>query len=409
MTAELARSFAGMAAVADDLSEMLAMPPLAEAGRDRWPHQSLSRGAAGVAVLHGTRAQAGLGSLERAHAWLGLAVRDSVSAGPGSGLWLGAPAIAFAIAASAPSHYRAATQALNQVITNMAQARLQAAHERIAAAARPALSEFDLVRGLTGLGAYLLHFEPDPWLLRQVLQYLVRLTEPVSAGDAAGIAAPGWWSADTPNLRTRTDGGHANLGMAHGIAGPLALLALAARKGITVTGQAEAIDRICAWLDAWCQPGAAGPWWPAWITLADLRDGRASQLGPARPSWCYGTPGLARAQQLAAIARHDRTRQADAENALARCVSDQAQTARLSEPGLCHGWAGTLAATWHAARDAASRHLAAAPEPLARALAESAHGDHPYGLINGYAGAALMLHAIATQAPGRWAGCLLIA
>jgi hypothetical protein len=41
-------------------------------------------------------------------------------------------------------------------------------------------------------------------------------------------------------------------------------------------------------------------------------------------------------------------------------------------------------------------------------LAESAHGDHPYGLINGYAGAALTLHAIATQTPGRWVGCLLI-
>jgi hypothetical protein len=43
------------------------------------------------------------------------------------------------------------------------------------------------------------------------------------------------------------------------IAGPLALLALAMRRGITVPGQDEAIDRICAWLDAWRQPGTAGP------------------------------------------------------------------------------------------------------------------------------------------------------
>jgi hypothetical protein len=408
VTADLTYSFADMAAVADHLSEQLATPPLAERCRDRWPHQSLSRGAAGVAVLHGTRAQAGHDSPKRAHAWLSLAVRDGVSAGPGTGLWFGAPAVAFAIAASAPGHYRTATQALDRDIAYMAQARLRAANHRIAAAARPPLSEFDLVRGLTGLGAYFLHCDPGSRLLRQVLRYLVRLTEPVPADDAAGIAAPGWWSGDDPNLRTRTDGGHANLGMAHGIAGPLALLALAARRGITVTGQAEAIDRICALLDAWQQPGTAGPWWPAWITLPDLRDGRTSQPGPARPSWCYGTPGLARAQQLAAIARHDRTRQADAENALARCVSDPAQTARLSQPGLCHGWAGTLATTWHAARDAPSSHLDTATGPLARALAESAHGDHPYGLINGYAGAALILHAIASQAPGRWGGCLLI-
>ena len=196
--------------------------------------------------------------------------------------------------------------------------------------------------------------------------------------------------------------------MAHGIGGPLALLSLAMRHGIAVAGQAEAIDRICAWLDAWCQPGPAGPWWPGWISLPDLRDGHPAQAGSGRPSWCYGTPGLARAQQLAAIARHDRARQAQAENALAQCISDPAQLARLSGPGLCHGWAGTLATTWHAARDATSRHLHNAPGRLARSLAESTCGDHPYGLMQGYVGAALTLHAVATQTPAPWPGCLLI-
>jgi hypothetical protein len=188
----------------------------------------------------------------------------------------------------------------------------------------------------------------------------------------------------------------------------LALLALAARRDITVAGQDEAIDRICAWLDAWRQPGPAGPWWPTWVTLEDLRDGHASQPGPARPSWCYGTPGLARAQQLAAIARGDRARQADAESALARCVSDPAQTARLAGPGLCHGWAGTTATTWHASLDAAGTDLGAATGALASALAGPACGPHPRGLINGSAGAALTLHALATQTPGTWPGCLLI-
>lgn len=408
MTASLTRPPAGITAAAEALTESLALPPLAEAGSGGWRHQSLSRGAAGVAVLHGTRAQAGLGAPGRVHAWLSLAVRDGISTGTGSGLWFGAPAVAFAIAASAPGGYPAARQALNQAVADMTRARLRSARDRIAAAARPPLSEFDLVRGLTGLGAYLLHFEPDPSLLRQVLDYLVVLTEPVPAGDAAGIKAPGWWTADNPSVRTSVEGGHANLGMAHGIAGPLALLALATRREITVAGQAEAIDRICAWLGAWRQPATAGPWWPTWVTLPDLLGQQTSQPGPGRPSWCYGTPGLARAQQLAAIARRDRARQADAENALARCVSDPAQTARLSEPGLCHGWAGAAATTWHASRDAAGTGLDAATQALARALAESARGDHPYGLINGSAGAALTLHSIATQTPGPWPGCLLI-
>ena len=408
MTGGLAHPAAGIAAVADQLSEQLAVPPPPGQGTpEGWQHQSLARGAAGVALLHGTRARAGLGSTSLAHAWLTLAAREEISAGTGSGLWFGAPAVAFSMAVSAPGRYPAATQVLRQAVAGMTRARLQAAHDRISAAARPALSEFDLVRGLTGLGACLLHCDPDPHLLRQVLRYLVRLTEPVPASDAAGTSAPGWWTGDSPGTLATT-GGHSNNGMAHGITGALALFGLTMRQGITVPGQDEAIDRICAWLDAWRQPGTAGPWWPEWVTLPDLRDGQPSQAGPGRPSWCYGAVGITRALQLAAIARHDRARQADAENALARCISDPAQTARLSGPGLCHGWAGTTATAWHAARDAADSRLHAATAPLVLALAESARGDHPYGLINGYAGAALTLHAISAQSPGPWAGCLLI-
>jgi hypothetical protein len=189
------------------------------------------------------------------------------------------------------------------------------------------------------------------------------------------------------------------------IAGPLALLALATREGITVSGQDEAIDRICAWLDAWKQPG---PWWPYWITFPGLRDGHPAQAGPGRPSWCYGTPGLARAQQLAGIARHNAARQAAAEDALARSVGDPEQAARLTGPGLCHGWSGTAITAWHAAQDASGTQLASMTASSARNVAESARGDHPIGLMNGQAGAALTLHAIATGKPGTWPGCLLI-
>jgi hypothetical protein len=401
--------FAARAAeVAGYLSDRLAAPPLHCGDHDDWRHQSLSRGAAGIALLHGVRAQAGYGGLDRAHAWLSLAARGPISTGAGAGLWFGAPAVAFATRVGARGHYPAAIEALSQAIAGMTESRLQAAHRRIADRTRPSLSEFDLVRGLTGLGSYFLHCEPGSPLLRRILAYLVRLTEPVPADDAPGTTAPGWWSLDNPATGTETDGGHANLGMAHGIAGPLALLALATRNGITISGQDEAIDRICAWLDDWRQTGTVGAWWPHWITLADLRGGATSQVGPGRPSWCYGTPGLARAQQLAGIARHDTARKADAESALARCLSDPAQTAQLSDPGLCHGWAGVAATSWHAAQDADISTLGAVTESSSRALAESARGDHPDGLMQGYAGAALTMHAIATVAPGSWPGCLLL-
>jgi hypothetical protein len=395
-----------LAAAAEHLARRLAAPA-AQAGAG-WQRQSLGKGAVGVAILHGTRARTGHGSSRLANAWLNLAVEGGVTDAAGTGLWFGAPAIAFAIAAGPPGHYQQATRELSRVIGAMTRARLRAARDRINAGARPPLAEYDLIRGLTGLGAYLLRAGHDPGLLRQVLRYLVRLTEPVPAADTLGAAAPGWWSSDNPNVTTSAPGGHANFGMAHGIAGPLALLALAIRQDITVPGHAEAINRICDWLDAWRQPSPAGPWWPTWITARDLRDQHPAQPGPGRPSWCYGTPGLARALQLAALALHDPARQNAAETALASCVTDPAQTSLLSGPGLCHGWAGTTAATWHAARDARTSHLTTAASTLAGTLVTTTGQQHPCGLADGYAGAALALHDLATRVQGIWPRCLLL-
>ncbi|MGH3824658.1 MAG: lanthionine synthetase C family protein [Pseudonocardiaceae bacterium] len=400
-------------AVANDLSTALAVPPRLDGGdgnNPRWHHQSLSKGAAGVAILHAVRAQAGHGGHERVHAWLARAVVEDLSVGPGAGLWFGAPAVAFAVATSAPQRYQQAMTRLDTAVADLVQARLRAARARMAAAARPSLSEFDLVRGLTGLGAHLLHHDPEGDLVRRVLDYLVRLTEPVPAHDSAGPGAPGWWTNHAPASQPELHGGHADLGMAHGISGPLALLALAMRHGVTVAGHAEAIDRICHWLDTWRQQTPAGEWWPERITLADLRTGLPSQPGPARPSWCYGTPGLARAQQLAALARGDHARQAAAEQALTACLADPAQLARVVDPHLCHGRAGLAATVWYAAADATTDLDAYLPHLLG-ALIEHAEEDitSPLpGLIQGHAGVALTLHAITAATPSSWPACLLI-
>jgi len=317
------------------------------------------------------------------------------------------------VATAVPERYPRAVASLNDGVTRLVHARLETAHARIAAALRPPLAEFDLVRGLTGLGAYLLRQAPDSHLFDRVLTYLVRLTEPLTAADDAGLNAPGWWTNDIPSRSPDPSlrGGHANLGMAHGIAGPLALLALAMRQGVTVDGHADAIDRICRWMDGWRQEGPAGAWWPEWVTLDELRTGRSAQGGPRRPSWCYGTPGLARAQQLAGIALADHARQDEAEHALTRCLADPTQLAHVIDPALCHGWAGLLATAWCAAADARSGNIAAHLPHLTGALlghASEASPLHQPGLIEGSAGAALTLHSIATSSTGHWLTCLLL-
>lgn len=63
---------------------------------------------------------------------------------------------------AAPEQYSRAMTSLDTTVTALVHARLDAAHARMAAAARPSLSEFDLVRGLAGLAARKSQADADP-------------------------------------------------------------------------------------------------------------------------------------------------------------------------------------------------------------------------------------------------------
>ncbi len=405
-------------------------PPPEHEPEPGW-HQSLSQGAPGIMLLHIARARAATAPWTTVHSWAAASLRNPVSAHPGTGLFYGVTAVAFALSCAGQPGYDPPLNDLDDQITKLIHRRLNDAHERIDRAEPPALAEYDLISGLTGLGRYLLHRHDlsdngsntsgDQELLRAVLDYLVRLTRPQRPRILDVVEVPGWWSghdqADCPSPDLPQ--GHANLGLAHGITGPLALLAITMRRGIIVDGQAEAIERICRWLDTWKQGHGIAAWWPERITAEQHRTGHCDQTAPARPSWCYGTPGLARAQQLAALALDDPQRQQAAENALLGSITDPRQLQRLTDPSLCHGWAGLLLTTTRAAADARnptlteqlpalhdqfSRHPA--PPPATPGLLLGAAGielvrNHPLSDV------AASTTTDAASNPPAWDACLL--
>ncbi|RKF24678.1 lanthionine synthetase C family protein [Micromonospora globbae] len=390
-----------------------------------WWRQSLALGVPGIALLHVELAAAGLRPWQRAHHWLTAATSGPVTTGPDSHPFHGAPALAHVLACAAahqPGSYARALDGLDTAIAADARRRVAAAHARIDVGELPALAEFDTIRGLTGLGAYLLRRPSGEKELRSVLEYLVRLTTPLHRD---GEALPGWWTGSGPNGRTddRFPGGHGNTGVAHGIAGPLTLLALAALQGVLVPGHLAAITTVCAWLDRWRSDTDAGPIWPYWITRAQLRAGHAPKPSAQRPSWCYGTAGLAHAQQLAALATGDPVRRVAAGDALARALIDPRQLAATTDPSLCHGYAGLAHIAHRIAADAppgtAARldarvpHLlrmidpaGAGPRRTAAALIAAAPGP---GLLEGAAGVALAALSCSTASTpdSSWDSCLL--
>ncbi|MGH3929910.1 MAG: lanthionine synthetase LanC family protein [Pseudonocardiaceae bacterium] len=102
----------------------------------------------------------------------------------------------------------------------------------------------------------------------------------------------------------------------------------------------------------------SGPWWPGFITREQVHQGHVQPISRQRPSWCYGTPGLARAQQLAGLATGDTARQRTAETALLGCLRDRTQLDRITDSGLCHGMAGVLHTAWRMASDAHTPDIA---------------------------------------------------
>jgi hypothetical protein len=363
-------------------------------------------------LLHIERARAGHTAWTTAHTWLSAAVRDELTAGPNAGLFFGAPTVAFVIhtAVDRPGRYERALTDLDAGTVALTRRRLDQAHARIDRGDRPALAEFDLIRGLTGLGAYHLRHHPHDDSTRDVLSYLVRLTEPLP-GHTDGL--PGWWTDVAPNGAPSLDfpGGHGNFGMSHGIAAPLALLAIALRRGVVVDGHTAAIRRIFGWLDNWQQDDPAGPWWPGYVTIEHADRGHVGGSSRQRPSWCYGTPGLARAQQLAGLATGDAARQRTAETAVLGCLRDPAQLDRISDSGLCHGMAGVFQVAWRMAADAHTAEITPELPRLAARLLTRQRATDQDEFLDGHAGVALALQTAGTDtAPvSGWDACLLIA
>jgi hypothetical protein len=370
----------------------------------------LASGALGIALLHVERARTGRAPWTTAHAWLRYAAAEPVDDGPGSHLHYGAPALAMVLHHAAdhdPRHYGRALDALDTRIAPTTTARVEHAHRRIDTGQTPALTEFDAIRGLTGLGAYWHRREPDGPALRAVLSYLVRLTEALPDG------RPGWWTHLAPDGRRSPQfpDGHANNGLAHGIAGPLALLALTHRHGIQVPGHAAAIRRILAWFDQHQHGDDHDRWWPYWTTPSTDRATR-----PGRPSWCYGTTGIARAQQLAGLALADTTRTQAAEDTLHATLTAPELAKQLDDPGLCHGTAGALLIARRAASDTQTHP--AQTHPLGAALltlqqqikndpltTAATHPGATPDLLGGAAGIALALEDRTPTGPG-WDTCL---
>ncbi|MFJ5228462.1 lanthionine synthetase LanC family protein [Kitasatospora sp. NPDC088391] len=377
-------------------------------GPEDVPAPGLGTGLSGAALALAVLAGPDQELRRAAHGRLAAAVR-APGAMRGGGLYSGAAAVAFAarLMARAPGEYGGLLAALLPKVRESAAGRAAGLRADLAAGAGLRAHTFDAVSGLAGLGRLLLALEPDGPATAAALSALVELAGP---GDGP---LPRWWTAGGPGLPGADPDeprGHLNLGLAHGMPGPLALLSVARARGVRVPGQDAAIEDLAVRLAAHRRPAGG---WPMTVRVEDAERGRVPADAPTRAAWCYGTPGAARALFLAgqALDREDWRETAVAE--LAGALADPAGW-QLEGPGLCHGTGGLLQTVRRTAEESGSAalaaHLPALAAATARDLAAALAADAPAALLEGTAGAALALHAHLHPggAEDGWDACLLL-
>ncbi len=391
-----------------------------------WRPGSLAAGHPGLAVLCAALdvLQPDRGWDSVGHAQLGAAVDASTAAPASASLFSGLAGLGLAAdtLAAGRDRYR---RLLCRVDAEVAP-RAEAVATRLAGADGCSVGDFDVISGLSGVGVYLLrrreHPEPGA-ALDSVLTTLAGLL--ADTGEPRRWHTPAALSGES--MRQAYPDGNHNCGLAHGLPGPLALLAIAALEGVLVPGIRTALDVAARWLVDHRIEGERGPNWPNAVPLNGSGE-RADDLPTDRPvvrsaaraagrdTWCYGSPGVARALWLAGQALDADEYRDLAVRALRAALARTPDERGITSPTFCHGTAGLLAITLRFAADTGLPDLAdAAGELTAELLAAHEPGtllgyrniepddvrvDQP-GLLDGACGVALVLLA-AAGVPAGW-------
>jgi lantibiotic modifying enzyme len=278
------------------------------------------------------------------------------------------------------------------------------------------VGQFDVISGLSGVGAYLLcrrENEEAAAALRAILRGLVALT---SKEDGV----PYWFTPmhllGDETMMQLYPHGNLNCGLAHGIPGPLVLMALALRSGVEVEGLKEAVKRTVDWLDQNRVDDDWGVNWPTAVPLTSDGAGAPSEE-PSRTAWCYGSPGVARALWLAGEAMDRSEYRELAVEAMEAVYRRPLRERNIDSPTFCHGVAGLLQITLRFAHDTGLPVFTEAAETLSEQLLslyepDSLLGyyslepggqrvDQP-GLLDGAPGVVLVLLAASTGVEPAW-------
>lgn len=203
----------------------------------------------------------------------------------------------------------------------------------LAALRRPWTSDYDLIRGLVGMGIYARERLPRSDARQLLLFLLVQLNDSAVRTET-GVTwhtRPEWLP---PDQRERFPQGYYNLGMAHGVAGVVALLGMIAAVGLLDSDVRPLLDRAVSWLLAQERPADSVSRFPNFFVAEGI------ETGPSRLAWCYGDLGISVALLGAARGTGNAAWEQEALRIGLNAADRNPDYTMVDDPGLCHGAAG---------------------------------------------------------------------
>ncbi|HEX4814515.1 MAG TPA: lanthionine synthetase C family protein [Nonomuraea sp.] len=364
---------------------------------------------------------------EQARRWLRIAA-DSTRTAPLSSCCLGYGTAGVAAAAAAArevdARYGPALLALHRDVAAQVDGMSPPDPEGVA------FPDYDVVGGPAGVLAHLASAAPAEGPGQAAERLADRLAGMAAAGDGDPWAG---WRVPRRNYPRRDiehelyPYGYVDLGLAHGIPGPLAALSRAWTAGDRRPPVREALEGLAGQLVAASRFDRYGRAWPRVMPFSAAGRIAPEMAETADAAYCYGPPGICSALLDAADALEDTALRAVAVDGFEAALRRLADDGPPSSSGLCHGVAGLLvicrkfaAATGSATAAAAAAELTGVllsrcDPALPLAIQESTVAedggeiriDDP-GLLSGATGVALALLMIGTGQPDRWSRTLVI-
>lgn len=294
------------------------------------------------------------------------------------------------------------------------------------------MSQYDTISGFTGVGRIAMLFPNRP-AMRMVWEKTMDLFH-VMCGEKNinGHTVPSWHISSEyqfqENEKLQYPQGNFNLGLSHGISGPLCFLSLSALHGVDSPLLINDIHRLAKFIHHWRVQDVEGMIWPGRVSFEEWLEDQPSPGSTQnhRDSWCYGVPGIARSIWLAGQAARN---EEWIETGLRAYLDIEKRLYRkggLSSSTLCHGIGGLLHLVQRMYSDTAHEQLGMMRDRLLEDVLDmfdtnSLFGfyDHSLldgklaevdeaGLLNGSAGVALALASLIGNKNPDWDAAFLI-